>query len=407
MRPTDPLPVDPALPQLSRLLDADEMAPILRRLARPDEALSSVRVNGLRYSPGLRLLVHYGVRIGGEWHSVTAFASGRSRFGQVVHASEARALVRAVASRSPAVTALTFDQKLQCVIQWMPLDLRMPALAQQGNRLRRLLRGAGVNIAPTGAEPAILRYRPLGRASFRLGRHFVKIYGREGAFAAFANAVEVASGRLPFASPRVEAVVPKLRLVVQSLLPGRPPTRNAEVAAAAGALASTLHRTGVDGLPPAHPSWELLRVARAERVLLAIAPDLRTRVGKLVARLEADAPSPSVLVPSHGDFTAGQLLERRRELALVDLDSMCLAPPALDLATFAGHFVLGGKDDLSRAAQVLEDLVEGYGDRPPDMNWYLTACILRRAHRPFRRLEWNWHERVGNMVDAAEGALQL
>jgi hypothetical protein len=38
-------------------------------------------------------------------------------------------------------------------------------------------------------------------------------------------------------------------------------------------------------------------------------------------------------------------------------------------------------------------------------SWYLATMILRRAARPFRYFEPDWRPRVGQMVAAAEGAL--
>ena len=50
-------------------------------------------------------------------------------------------------------------------------------------------------------------------------------------------------------------------------------------------------------------------------------------------------------------------------------------------------------------------LVEGYGDAPPGLSWYLATGIVRRAALPFRYLDERWPERVEAMVEAAESAL--
>ena len=84
---------------------------------------------------------------------------------------------------------------------------------------------------------------------------------------------------------------------------------------------------------------------------------------------------------------------------------MCLAPPALDLATYAAYLVLGGDGDLDQANDVLEELLDGYGDDPLGLSWYLATCILRRSPRPFRYLDEHWPERVEGMVDAAEAVI--
>jgi hypothetical protein len=92
-------------------------------------------------------------------------------------------------------------------------------------------------------------------------------------------------------------------------------------------------------------------------------------------------------------------------LAVVDFDAMCLAPAAFDPATYAAHLVSGGPDDLDDACEVLDELLEGYGDRPLGLSWYLATCILRHSRYPFKYLDEHWPEGVERMVAAAEAAV--
>jgi hypothetical protein len=92
-------------------------------------------------------------------------------------------------------------------------------------------------------------------------------------------------------------------------------------------------------------------------------------------------------------------------LAVVDLDAMCLAPAALDPATYAARLVSGRPRDLDDACEVLEKLLEGYGGRPLGLSWYLATAILRHSRSPFRHLDEDWPERIERMVTAAETAL--
>lgn len=117
-------------------------------------------------------------------------------------------------------------------------------------------------------------------------------------------------------------------------------------------------------------------------------------------------PAIDRLVLSHGDFCARQLLLTGHRLALVDWDAMRLAPKALDPASYAAHLVAGEPHDLDDASDALEDLVQGYGDRPPGLTWYLATCILRHSRSPFRYFDERWPERVEGMVTAAETALR-
>jgi thiamine kinase-like enzyme len=113
-------------------------------------------------------------------------------------------------------------------------------------------------------------------------------------------------------------------------------------------------------------------------------------------------PDDRSIVCAHGDFNARQLLEQGEDLVVTDFDETCAAAPALDLATYGAYLVRGDDDDLERAEATVEDLVDGYGDRPEALDWYLATMVLRRAPRPFRYLDEHWPHRVQGMVRAAE-----
>jgi thiamine kinase-like enzyme len=107
-------------------------------------------------------------------------------------------------------------------------------------------------------------------------------------------------------------------------------------------------------------------------------------------------------VHSHGDFNARQLLVPADGVAVVDFDSMCLAPTALDVADYAGHEVRGTEDDIDEISRLLVDLVEGYGERPHGLSWYVATSIVRRSPEPFRYVEEHWPERIEGMLRTAE-----
>ena len=106
-------------------------------------------------------------------------------------------------------------------------------------------------------------------------------------------------------------------------------------------------------------------------------------------------------MPAHGDFHVDQLLVGDG-IAVIDFDGMCLAAPALDLATYAADVVRGRDGDLEAVHAVLERCSTGYGGRPEALDWHLAAAILGRAAHPFHRQVPGWPERVEAMVAAAE-----
>jgi ATP-binding cassette, subfamily B, bacterial len=398
-----PVPPDPALPRMAELLDTGAMAGALGRSLGAKSDPPEVRVRYLRYKPGTNLVVQYDAEIDGAWHGAVAMIASKPYLRRRVRKPGNVALARAVNGRSPAPDPLYFDEPVEAMIQWLPLDLSLPALAEPAERL---LERAGVDPEPgPGMEESLLAYKPRRRAVVRLGSRVLKLYAKDDEFLPAADGL-ARSAALPFLETAdLVAVDPGLRMTVQAFLPGRRPHHPSEVAGAAGVAIGQLHARGGGGLAPAPPLSQL-EAARASRDLVAaIAPSLTGRVGALVAQLEESLPADAERVPSHGDFNARQLLLDGDRLAVVDFDAMCSAPRALDVATYASYLVLGRDGDLDQALTVIALLLEGYGTRPPALSWYLSAAILRRSPRPFRYLDEAWPERVEQMVGAAEEAL--
>jgi Ser/Thr protein kinase RdoA (MazF antagonist) len=206
---------------------------------------------------------------------------------------------------------------------------------------------------------------------------------------------------------RCEAILPEWKLTAQELLPGTPPVRRVDAAREAGAVLAMLHASGLDRLPMLLPSDRLRVVEESVKLVSAVAPAQAGRAQSLLGRLAAAPPTIDALVPSHGDYHGGQLLELAPgEYALIDFDLLCAAAPALDLANYAGHLVAQEGLDVTGAATVLGAVSEGYGARPVGLSWYLSAAILRSARGPFKRFEPDWPERIESTVRAAEAALE-
>ena len=231
----------------------------------------------------------------------------------------------------------------------------------------------------------------------------LKAYGAPRHFeAALAGLRTAAAG--PLRTGAFAGALPELRLTAQRAVAGRRPGSAGEVAAAAGALAAELQATAVSGLEPALPERHLGAAARKAELVATLLPALRPRVDALLARLGRELPAGLPLVPAHGDFHADQLLVGSGDIAVVDFDEMCLAAPALDLATYAADVVRGRERDLAAVGAVLDGLLDGYGAPPEALGWHLSVAILGRAAHPFHRQVPGWAERVEAMVQAAEAA---
>ena len=49
----------------------------------------------------------------------------------------------------------------------------------------------------------------------------------------------------------------------------------------------------------------------------------------------------------------------------------------------------------------LDSLLTAYGARPPELGWYLSTCLLRRAAVPFRYQDERWPDATAELVRLA------
>jgi Phosphotransferase enzyme family len=383
---------DGALPHLGLLLDPEAMRPVLSQSLGREARLERVRIARVSYKPAERACVHYEVVVDGRAEDVVARAVAG-------HDLEARArqprlveLARRIEGRVPAATPLVYEPDADALLTWLPLDPRLPALAELPGELARRLR-----IRPTKARR--LAYKPGRRAVLRLDGHVLKLYGSPRQYEAAAAALRAGSAVLGVATPTPGPAVAPLRLTAQAAIGGVPVT-SLDAAGEAGTLLRGLHGARISGLAP---GGQLEAATRKAALISSIAPGLTRQVVSLVRRLGRTEPPAGRLVPTHGDFHAGQLLRANTGLVVVDLDGLCLGPPALDLAEYAAAAIDQGGSET--AVAVLDALVDGYGERPDGLDWHLATAILIRASHPFHKQLPEWPERTERMVGIADEVL--
>jgi hypothetical protein len=383
---------DAALPRLGLLLEPEAMTPLLARsLGRPAR-VEQARIARVSYKPGERATVHYEVLVDGRPEDVVARAVSGHDLGARVRHPRLLELARRIDGRSPAVRPLVYEPAADALLTWLPFDPRLPALAEPPDELGRRL-------GTRPLEPRRLSYKPGRRAVLRLDGHVLKLYGSAPQYEAAALALQVGSAVLGAATPAPGTRLAPLRLTVQTAIDGAP-VSDLEAAAEAGSLLRALHRARIPGL--ARES-QLEAATRKAGLLSSVAPGLTRQVVALVRRLGRAEPPAEHVVPTHGDFHAGQLLRAGQTLVVVDLDALCLGAPALDLAEYAAATVDTG--GLEAATAVLEALLEGYGGRPEGLDWQLAAAILIRASHPFHKQLPDWPERTERMVGIADEVL--
>lgn len=368
------LPVDPRLPELAELTDPERAIQVLDR-TNP-WPLESARVRYLEHDPGRSFLIHLQVTSGLDRHDV-------------------------VITRGRDIQAGEGGRVGELHVAWYPVDLGLPLLADPA-RLAELLQ-----LNPACA-PMLLAWTPQRRAVLRVGEVVVKLYATPAEATASRDHLATVSSLLP--SARLVRAEVAAGAVVQTALEGEPLTRHEALteASAAALVARRLHAANAAGLREHSPEEMLEVCGPVTRLTMFAQPELADRVQSLVGRLQDSAPAPEELVLSHGDFTWGQLLRTADgQLALLDTDTLCLAPAAFDLASYAANVVSGRDEDLTLALRILDEMVDSYGFAPPDLQWWLSASLLRRLDRALRRLKRSWPQRTQALLAAAEQTAPL
>ena len=331
-------------------LRARPLAAQRRRRSRTSASRSSTT------QPGSGATVAYDVTIAGARHVAVATA-GHALCPEAVRTDARRAVARALGRDSPIARPLTYDVGLGALVQWYPLDLAMPVLARPVPELLRLARAHGdrgrarrrraarpsstARASAPSSAPATSSSRPTPRTP-RSARA--------------SPACGIAAGLGLGAGPRLHGALPELRLTVQSALDGTPVprARAREVAPIAGAMLGVLHDARVPGLPIAGPDRTLASAA-ARRALHGgrrarpRPPDARPPRPPRGARARHRASSS----PPTATSTSASCSTSRARCAVLDFDEACLAPRALDVASYAANLVSGRPGDLARADAAL------------------------------------------------------
>lgn len=202
-----------------------------------------------------------------------------------------------------------------------------------------------------------------------------------------------------------EPLVPRLvKAVVRG--PDRPhAVQEAQLRSAVrdtGRALAALHGSDL-ATAPVHPGHQELTLLRADLELVGrFWPQVAERLGGRVDTLAAEVPPAPDMVLSHGDFTPSQVLLDGRGPAVVDLDTLCWADPALDLGRYLAHLELAASRAGGQAARPLietltQELLGGYGEVTPRtaraaasvdrIGFYKATTLARTALHSCRQLK--------------------
>jgi aminoglycoside phosphotransferase (APT) family kinase protein len=343
----------------------------------PDATVDAVRVRSVLYRPDGSCTLRYHVRLS---------SPGPERL----------LLVQVPASGADVeVAAFPADPGLPTLRRALDPTLMREVLGRvvPGTGGDRAIGSCAVDVVRYPREArCVLRYRlAIGAGGSGELRHpvvFGKVYGDASA-AGTAEALRflraglrVLPGPLRIDVPQPLAVVPPLRLGLTEALPGRPvlpellkrscdaggaaDPRLTETVGAAARAAAAVHACDASGarLPVRDLASERAAVegdlAALELVWPRVAADLRRRVAAAVEAIAEPGPGtgwPVVPVLAHGDLTPGQVLvDPAGGVGIVDVDTLCVAEPALDLGRFLAYLHVAGVRRSAAAWPLLEDL---------------------------------------------------
>ncbi|MDX6359282.1 MAG: ATP-binding cassette, subfamily er 10 [Nocardioidaceae bacterium] len=402
--PLTALRPDPVLTGMPHLLDPHEMAPLLAGVLG-ESRVPDVRVTSVRYKPGDNVVVQYDVGTAGGWSTAVAYANGQSDLEAKSGRRRNSRLVRQLGDRVTAPRPLAYLPEVAALVQWLPLDVRLPILSEPGSRLAHRLLKHGL-IDGGDSEPELLRYWARRRAVLRLGEHVLKVYRHPGDFAEARRGLRASGALRHVRTAPFQAAIASQRVTVQGLLPGQSPSLRPRASGAAGEVLAALHSDVVLPLHSMSPKRILGKSVVRAGFVAALLPELRGELDALLCELRDRTPVGLQRVTAHGNFHAGQLLAGPDGLALIDLDRLCIAAPAYDLASFAAHVAYGHADEMELVTATLDSLLAGYGSRPAGLAWFLATCLLRRAPVAFRYQDEQWPDAVASMVRSAREALR-
>ncbi|MBN1094222.1 phosphotransferase [Blastococcus sp. TML/M2B] len=287
-----------------------------------------------------------------------------------------------------------------------PWDPALPALAWAARPGAAAARLAELGVADGGVRVRARSYRPGRRAVLEVqtgaGPLFLKVV-RPSAADGLALRHALLGGAVPV--PPVLARTPDGALVLRGL--AGTPLRVLLAGEAAALPGPEAIDALLDALPATVPGPQrpgpLARVLEHAAVLGQVAPQLRPRLARLAAALDAADPGEHPEVPVHGDFHEAQLLvDDGAVVGLLDVDTAGRGHRIDDWATLLAPLALQATS--APAARYRDELVEAALRRWPaaQLRARVAAALLGLATGPFRVLEPAWMVRTEERVALAE-----
>ena len=175
----------------------------------------------------------------------------------------------------------------------------------------------------------------------------------------------------------------------------RAPEQLKEVTGQAAATLASLHRFQFESQEVQSLQTQVEELYKRAAPLHLVAPLLAQEVEALLQQIAQLGARFTTLAPSfiHADFSPDQLLLDKGQLGVIDLDSVCLGDPAIDVGNFMAK--LHRSAVFSRVGDAFRQLatyfLSEYQVRLPEhrvvdrVHVFLSASLVRRALRAFEK----------------------
>ena len=410
---------DAKMPGMALLLDPDAFTEALRR-ALPEIDAGTLRATYLRYKPKSSLVAAYHMQSDGDTNLYAkAYRAGSRKFK---NASDSTGF-----ATSSETQGLCWDHLAVCVYPF-PCDRQLRNLASTINREKRALLLREIvpdhpELWQAALEP--LRYKPelhyVGKLSPTAAEPAILRICREEALALVIRGAEAFISRGPLRVSRLAGVSERECVVVQEHLAGLwlggaifDPSLKAESMVIVGAALAELHAQEPGQLMDKDPDLSapiLLRWAERLGCIDADTGRYATAVARRVGECLADAIYERR--PTHGDFSANQVLLTDDSAGICDTETAALGDPMSDLGSFIAYLewraVRGALSD-ARVEAFREAFLSGYQmatqrSIAARVDLWVAAHLLRRAYTALRHLESQWPEKALAALARAESAL--
>ncbi len=410
---------DSNLPGLELLLDPTRLLESLNGHLDAGR-VEDIRLDYLRYKPGMNCLGRYQLRVAGSTITAHAKTHGEDAAKKMSKSSE-RPVVDTVLG--PGRVAL---KQRNVIFSIFPNDAKLASLQSLGNessrqRLLGRVFGSESNWSHSYVD-SVLNYKPERRYVVRLVREngeavLAKFYSRSGYARAHSISRKLNRSRNDL-YPETVGRSKKYAVVAYHWQPG-----------------TTLRQLNIDGqisLPDLTAAVESLAEFHASDGHGLSMPAREGQTGKLHAlagqlgfmlpQLEQRAKSVShnlsrwwldqktVSKPVHGDFYDKQVVINHGKASLIDLDSACLGNPLLDMGNYIAHLeILARSPGVSNVdvGQQKELLIKAYeqlttGIPMDQLNRYIALSLFALIHHPFRDWVKDWPVQTERLLSRVE-----